>query len=80
MNTSKEELERTIFGLGNALLDYKKENRALNKKIKHTKNILFNFRQECFDKMRVIDSELILTDDDFNILFEKLIDKFRGAK
>ena len=80
MNKSKEELEKEIFGLGNAMEDYKKENRALNKKIKHTKNILFNFRQECFDKMRVVNSELFLPNQEFNTLFEKLIDKFGKAK
>ena len=80
MNKTKEEFEKEIFGLGNALLDYKKENRALNKKIKHTKDILFNFRKKCFDNMVVVNSELFLPNNDFNILFDKLIDKFRKDK
>ena len=76
-NKTKEELEAQVFGLGNALEDYKKENKILNKKIKHTKNTLFNFRQECYSKMVSIDYGLYLSNDDFSKLFEKLINRFR---
>ena len=58
----------------------KKENKLLQKKIKHTKNILFNFKQECYDQMLSFDHGLFLSNESFNKLFEKLINKFRKYK
>lgn len=61
----------------NKIKELKKENRRLNKQKDYAKNTLFNFRQQCYSKMRVIDSYLVLLNDDFNLQFEKLINKFR---
>ncbi len=43
----------------------------------HIKNILFKWKKEVYDEMVIIDSELVLTNAEFNNLFEKLINKFR---
>lgn len=61
-------------------IELKKENKRLNKKKDYIKNTLFNFRQKCWDKMVVIDSKLFLPNQEFNVLFEKLINKFRNVK
>ena len=62
------------------LIEIKKENRILNKKIKHIKFTLFNFRQKCYDEMLSFDNSLYLSNDSFNNLFDKLMNKFRKVK
>jgi len=59
----------------------KKENKILSKKIKHTKNILFRFRQKCYSEMVTDDnSYFVISMETFNNLFEKLMNKFRKVK
>ena len=77
MVITKEKLKEQMVDLRVSLENYKRENKKLNKKIKYIKNTLFNFRQSCYDEMVVINSELVLTNDTFNKLFERLIRKFR---
>lgn len=57
--------------------ELKKENKIFNKKIKHIKSTLFNFRQKCYDEMLSFDNSLYLSNDSFNSLFDKLMNKFR---
>jgi len=77
MVITKEKLKEQMVDLRVSLDNYKRENKKLNKKIKYIKNTLFNFRQSCYDEMVVINSYLVLTNDTFNKLFERLIIKFR---
>ena len=77
MVITKEKLKEQMVDLRVSLENYKRENKKLNKKRHHIKNTLFNFRQSCYDEMVVINSELVLTNDTFNKLFERLIRKFR---
>lgn len=67
---TKEELIKKILIL-------KKENKRLNKKKDYVKNTLFNFRQKCYGEMVSIDYGFYLSNDSFNKLFEKVINKFR---
>lgn len=53
-----------------------KENH-LESKRKYYKNILLRWRDDCYKKMIVLDSELCLNNTEFNNLFEDLINKFR---
>lgn len=57
--------------------ELKKENRILNKKVKYIKYTLFNFRQKCYDELLSFNCGLFLSNDSFNNLFDKLINKFR---
>ncbi len=56
------------------------EYRRLLKNKKYIKNTLDNFKSECGGKMIVVNSELILTNQDFNEIFEKLIKKLSPDK
>ena len=47
---------------------------------KYYKNLLFKFKEDCYKKMVILDSELSLTNTQFNKLFENLINKFRKNK
>lgn len=47
---------------------------------KYYKNILLRWKDECYRKMRIFDSELCLNNTEFNNLFEDLINKFRKNK
>ena len=58
------------------LIQLRKENRILNKKIKHIKCTLFNFRQNCYSEMLSFDQSFYLPNDSFNSLFDKLMNKF----
>ena len=44
---------------------------------KHYKNLLFRFKEDCYKEMVILDSELSLTNTQFNKLFEDLINKSR---
>ncbi len=57
-----------------------KENKALLKRRKYIQNALFNFRSKCWNKMVVVDSELFLPNEEFNALFEKLLNKLFPKK
>ena len=57
-----------------------KENKVLLKRKKYIQNALFNFRGKCWNKMVVVDSELFLPNEEFNALFEKLINKISPEK
>lgn len=47
---------------------------------KYYKNLLFRFKEDCYKEMVILDSELSLTNTQFNKLFEDLINKFRKKK
>ena len=56
-----------------------KEYRRLLKSKKYIKNTLDHFKKECYSKMVVVDSELFLSNEEFNEIFEKLISKLKGT-
>ena len=56
------------------------EIKELDRLRKNTKHILLGFEKECHRKMVVFDSELALTNNDFNLQFEKVVNKFRKEK
>jgi len=58
----------------------KKEIKESLKKKQYIKNILINWRKECYGEMVLIDSYLVLTNDSFNEMFEKLMNKLKKVK
>ena len=73
----KQDYKNKFYDLQVDLELCKKENKKLTKQRHSIKNVLFNFRQSCYKEMRVVNSELVLTNTKFNKLFETLISKFR---
>ena len=47
---------------------------------KDMKTMLFNFRNKCRGKMSVLDSMLALRNQDFEEMFEELVNKFRKSE
>ncbi len=56
------------------------ENKILKKSRKNIHNILIRFKKEGHSKMRVVDSELVLLNQDFNELFDNMVNKFMGEE
>ncbi len=50
------------------------------KQRKHIKSILLNWRGKCREEMVCLDSELALRNQDFEEMFNKLLNKFRKKK